>query len=53
MNLRKNTQTDPQYEGKTITLKDKGSDEFEITIDSDTYQFNKDTILLRVMDKWV
>jgi hypothetical protein len=46
MNLRKNTQTDPQYEGKTITLKDKGSDEFEITIDSDTYQFNKDTILL-------
>ena len=46
MNLRKNTQTDPYYEGQTVTLEDKGSDEFELTIGSTTYAFDKDTILL-------
>jgi hypothetical protein len=53
MILRKNTQTEPHYEGETVTLKDKGNDEFEITIgasDSEiglhTYAFDKDTILL-------
>lgn len=45
MNLRKNTQTEPAYNGETVTLKDKGSDEFELTIGSNTYEFDKALIL--------